>query len=82
MEQNLTWIERQIFELSYYVGCRKFSRESEIKLYDIQKIRKKAKQLGLIPNVDINKKYSFTEEERYNLFVELEEQGFFDNTKQ
>ena len=82
MEQNLTWIERQIFELSYSVGCRKFSRESEIKLYDIQKIRKKAKQLGLMPNVDINKKYSFTEEERYNLFVELEEQGFFDNTKQ
>lgn len=81
MHQNLTWIERQIFELSYAVGCRKFSRESEIKLNDIQKIRKKAKQLGISPNVDVNKKYSFTKDERYNLFVELEEQGFFDNLK-
>jgi hypothetical protein len=82
MEQKLNWIERQIFEISYAVGCRKFSRESGIKLYNIQKIRNKAKQLGISPNVDVNKKYSFTEDERYNLFIQLEQQGFFDNTEQ
>jgi hypothetical protein len=47
MENKLTSYEVQIFELSFKEGLIKFSRDSGISIYAIQKVRNKFKKLGL-----------------------------------
>jgi hypothetical protein len=78
MEKKLHFIDMQLFELSYAIGLIKFSYESKIKLYRLQKIRNKAKVLGLKPTVNKN---SFSKEEINNFLLKLDKdcKYYFDN---
>lgn len=46
---------RQVFELSYKEGLRKFSRESDISIFQINKIRAIYRAKGIRPLVNKNK---------------------------
>lgn len=84
MEEKLDFIDMQLFELSYAIGLIKFSYESKIKLHRLQKIRSKAKVLGLKPTININKKNSFSKKDINNFLLKLNQdfKDYIDNSKQ
>ena len=54
IENNST---RKIFEFSYQYGLREFSKQSQISITYINKIRNFYKEKGIIPLIDKNKNY-------------------------
>ena len=84
MEEELDFVDMQLFECSYAIGLIKFSYESKIKLHRLQKIRNKAKVLGLKPTINIIKKNSFSKEDINNFLLKLKQdfKDYFDSTQQ